>query len=237
MKRNLMIKRYSVERDNGTKNMVNDKSYFGTILIDIEDEIKIDNLSIQYTDIDGYQNYDISNINTIENQTLVNLNDIKNENHTIQPLQSQEIFNVTDNTIWVINIKIKEILRKYLFAKIKESRTFKTLKKENTRKKNINTAIYEYIDQNIMDRYEIKNIELYIKYISLRSSNIFNNSIQWDPIFNDGIYNKLNFVNNYNMIKKDQFENLTPIKIIYNQNKKSTDYKFDYYFNINYKKI
>lgn len=234
MKRNLLIKRYLTEFDNGTKNMKSVKCYFGTNLIDIEDTITIDNLSIIYKDNDGYQNYE-NNIN--ETEKLINLTNLKNNNHSIK-IQTQDNFNIENNTKWSIDINIKNILIDYLFGKIKEVRTFKTIKKEDTKKNDINLTIYDFINFNILNRYKLNKIDLFIKYSELKSNNIFNKSLfKYNPIFDGSIFNQNYIVNDYNLLKKDEFENLTPIKILYNQNKKSNDFKFDYYFNIIYEKI
>lgn len=237
MKNNLMIKRYRVEEDHGTKNMKTIKSFLGTKLIDIEDSIIIDNRAIQYTDIDEYQNYDTTNLGTNENETLIDLTELKTTYHTIK-LQTQDMFNIENNTKWEISIDIKSILKEYLFAKIKEARTFKTIKLDDTKNKSVNNSIYNFITYNILNRYELDNIELYIKYSSLMTSNIFNRTlVQYDPLFVETAYVNDYLVYDYGLVKNDQFENLTPIKLLYNQTKKSNEYRFDYYFNVNYKKI
>ena len=71
-----MIKKYIVESDNGTKNMKTIKSFFGTKLIDIEDSIIIDNKSIRYSDISGYQYFNIEYLGATENEQLIDLTDL-----------------------------------------------------------------------------------------------------------------------------------------------------------------
>jgi hypothetical protein len=233
MKDNLMIKQYNVIYDNGTKNMKTSKSFFGTKLIDIEDSITIDNISIKYTDIYGYQYF---NTNPIEKETILNLSELKKRNHQIK-LQTQNDFNISNNTIWEIIINIEEILRQYLFFKIKESRTFKTVKQEHTKNNDINLSIYDFINFNILNKYKIDHVDFYIKYKSILNNNKFDKSVQYDPIFDNTILKSENLIKNYTFIKKDEFDNLSNIKIIYNQIKNSLEYKFDYYFNLIYKRI
>jgi hypothetical protein len=235
MKNNLMLKRYTVEYDNGTKNMNNFKSYFGSNLIDIEDIINIDNNTIQYSDENDYQYYD--NTNTNETNKNLNLTTLKDEYHTLS-IQTQDIYNIQNNTKWNIDIDIKSILKEYLFARIKENRTFKTVNKGDTKNKDINDSIYNFITYNIINRYEFYSLNLYVKYNKLRTTNIFNtNSTQYNNIYNSNIYDDENEITSFNLIKKNQFENLSKIKIQFNQIKSSTEYNFDYYFNINFKKI
>jgi len=237
MKNNLMIKKYNVEYDNGTKNMKTVKSFFGTKLINIENNIIIDNNSIQYTDFDGYQNYNIDNVRTNETEILIDLTDIKSENH-IMSTQTQDIFTMENNTKWEIVINIKKILREYLFAKIKESRTFKTLNAINTKSNDINLSIYDFINLNVINKYELSNIDLYLRYESLNTNNIFNTDlVQYDPVFDETLYDNINLITDYTLIKNDQFENLKPVQILYNQIKKSNEYRFNYYFNLNFERI
>ena len=237
MKSNLMIKKYNIEYDNGTKNMKTVKTFFGTKLIDIEDAIIVGNNSIQYTDNNGYQNYNITNVETKEIETLVDLTVLKLDNHTIET-QTQDIFSMENNTKWKIDIDIKKILREYLFAKIKNARTFKTLKVANTKDNNINLSIYDFINLNILNRYSLSTIDFYLTYETLNTNNIFNtNLVQYNPTFDETLFDDSNLITDYTLIKKDQFENLTPIQLMYNQIKKSSEYRFNYYFNINFKRI
>jgi len=237
MKSNLMIKKYNVEYDNGTKNMKTVKTFFGTKLIDIEDTIIIGNDSIQYTDDNGYQNYNVTNVQTNETETLVDLTQLKLENHTIET-QTQDIVSMENNTKWKMEIDIKKILREYLFARIKKARTFKTLKAVNTKDNDINLSIYDFINLNVLNRYKLSTLDMYLNYETLNTNNIFNtNLIQYNPTFDETLFDNTNLITDYTLIKKDEFENLTPIQILYNQIKKSTEYRFNYYFNLNFERI
>jgi len=237
MKSNLMIKKYSTEFDNGTKNMNTVRTFFGTKLIDIEDDILINNLSIKYSDYNGYQKYEHETMVTTEIDKFIDLSELKKNNHDIV-LQTQDMFNIENNTKWVFNIDVRYILKEYLFGKIKESRSFKSIRSENTLNNDINDSIYTFIENNIIDRYSMDRVELYIKYDKLKSHNIFNKSLlQYDPEFDESVYNMENIITNFSLIKSDQFENLVPIRIMYNQTERSDEFKFNYYFDIRYKRI
>jgi len=234
MKDNLMIKKYNVVYDNGTKNMKTNKSFFGTKLIDIEDNIIINNISIKYSDYFGYQYY---NPNPKESEKTLNLSNLKKTNHSIN-IQTQNNFNLENNTIWVIKINIIEILKQYLFAKIKESRTFKTIKPENTKDNAINLSIYHFIESNILSKYTLDKVDLFIKYNNILNNNIFDNSIKYNPIYDDTLNNENLLKNNdFTIFKNDEIENLTPVKLIYNQTKNSNEWNFNYYFNLIFKRI
>jgi len=237
MKSNLLLKRYLTETDNGTKNMNTVRSFFGTKLIDIEDNITINNISLKYTDYSGYQNYDEKVLGTYETEKTIDLTKLKTDNHTII-LQTQDMFNIENNTKWTIEIDVREILKEYLFGKLKEARTFRSIKTENTLNSDINDSIYMFIENNIMDRYETDRVELYIKYDTLLSHDVFNKDLlQFTPTFKETVYKSEYIIKDFSLIKTDQFENLTPIKLSYSQTKKSSEFKFDYYFDIKFKKI
>jgi len=244
MKNDLILKRYNKETDNGTKNMNEVRSFFGSKLIDIEDTIIIDNKSIQYTELqdsvnDGFQYYDNKSFGTLEVPILRNLSDLKEQYHTIKIL-NQNIQDLENNTKWNIEIDIKKILKDYLFVKIKEARSFKSIKKINTKNRGgINLNVYKFIDYNVLNRYEFDKIDFYVKYENiLNKSTMFQQLLtQYNCQYDDKLFDSVNIVKDYSLSRIDQFENLSKLKIVYNQTKSSIDYKFNYYFNIFYKKI
>lgn len=247
MKDSLIINEYQTEQVAGTLNLTEEKSFFGSKAMDIEDNIHITDKSIQYFEVlksgstidrlnNGYQYYDI---NTIEESFIVlDIIDSKLKYHKIDKIVQNER-DKKINTRWEINIIIKDILKEYLFSRIKESRVFKSMSYERFNNNDINESIYEYISSNLLDRYELENIELYVKYINLKDNVIYSNLAikQYDPIFNQSIEQDEYKVSNAN-IKIDLYlDKLAPIKINYYQTKSSVDYKFDYYYNLHFKKI
>lgn len=238
----MMLKKYIKVYDRGTMNMKERKSFFGSKMMDIEDDIIIDNRSIQYSEVTstdnyGYQYFDVALSETEDNITN-SLNDLKKKYHTIST-QTQDLFNLKYNTKWVIDVDAQNILRDYLFYKIKEARSFKTIKRENTKRKDINLSIYDYVDYNIIDRYMLTSVDLYINYLDIvtDSSVVKPNIKQYDIQFDDGIYDSSYYVKDFNLIKNDNIESLGNIKIIYSQIKNSDRYRMDYYFNLVYQKI
>ena len=101
---------------------------------------------------------------------------------------------------------------------------------------NINNAIYEYITYNIFSRYRLEKIDFYVGYYNIQQQTIYDNVLlQYNPTFNPDVYKKENLSNmsvvGYNPYKFDT------ITIQYNQSKPSTQYSFDYYFDLNFTKI
>lgn len=247
MKDNIQLKKFQTEYVNGTLNIKNQKTFLGSVLMEIEDSITIDNSSIQYyqykiTDDNenlsmgkGYQSFD-KNIDTEFN--LLELYKLKNNNHVIE-LVNQTESDMNYNTKWKISINTKNILLEYIFAKIKEQRIFKCMKNDNFINKNINKSIYNYIIYNILERYEVDRIDVYIKYYDINKSDRFNQQTlkRYNPVYDLGIYDEQYLAKNINIERMSTTDTLSDIYINYSQTKPSTDYVFYYYFNIIYKKI
>jgi hypothetical protein len=154
-------------------------------------------------------------------------------------LYQQSPFQLSTNTNWEFDIDIKNILREYLFLKIKNRRTFKCIRGNYFKNGNINLAVYEYIDKNLLNRYNFNGVDFYIKYFDLKTNKIFyvETLTKLNPIFDINVYDSINLNKEINVLSRDNFENLKDLTIRYNQTKPSDQYKFNYYFNIYYKKI
>jgi hypothetical protein len=247
MKNSLIIKKYDVVAENGVKSAKDIKCFFGSKLIDIEDIIYVNNNSILYSEVvdkiniknDHYQNFD-NNIVQPETNILKSLDDVKYENHSIDIYTQNDpkLDSINKNFEWIFIIDAKNILKEYLFLRLKESRSFKTIKSDDLIERNINSYIYNYIDTNLLNRYNILDVTFYISYFDVISdSNIYSKQYLKSPNFNKTIFKDSNMVKNINIITPDYLNNLDKVKIIFNQTKDYNRYKFDYYFTISYKKI
>jgi len=242
MKDNLELKKFEKEYVNGTYNLIEQKVFFNSKIMDIEDEIIIDNKSIQYYQIIdnnddfgfGYQYYTKISKEKFEFLDVIVL---KKSNHSITLLQQDDVDKMY-NTKWSININSRNILREYLFAKVKEYRTFKTLKSSDFLNKNINASIYDYINNNILDRYMVSKTNLYIKYVNITDNSVISETIkQYNPKYDHSVKNDINYVKNANTLQSNTADVLSDIIINYSQTKPSTEYKFDYYYEIIFNKI
>jgi len=247
MKSNLIIRKYETVPTNGTRSATEIKSFFGSKLIDIEDQIYINDMSIQYSEIvdkvniqnDHYQYYD-TNILHPEINITRGLDDIKYENHSIDIYSQNETTSDKNlNFEWIIIINAKNILREYLFLRLKENRVFKTVRSEDLVERNIDTYINNYIDVNMLNRYNISELVFYANYFDVvNSATIFDkNQALKRPNFNKSVFSVKYRIPNVNIITPDYLSNLDTVKIIYNQTKDVSQFKFDYYFTISYKKI
>jgi len=254
MKETLILKKFVKENVNGTFNLLEENSFFGSKIMELEDEVIVDDKSIQYfqyyyTSTDpndttgqtlmknnGYQYYNLNSM--YETFFILDSVDLKYQNHTIRKA-TQTTRDEKYNTKWFIDVDIKQILRNYLFAKIKERRTFKCITYDKFINNDINTSIYNYIDLNLLDRFAFDYIDFYIKYIDIKNNTIWSNSTlkQFDPQFRSDIELVANKNTSANVEISNFIDPLANLKINYFQTKPSTDYKFDYYFNIYFKKI
>lgn len=245
MKSDLLIKKFDTEYVVGTRTPIEIKSFFGGKLIDIEDEIIVNNISIQYSEVvdkvnlqfDHYQNYDTKNSTISETIFLKSLDDIKLANHSVDIYSQLE--KQYSNFEWAFVIDTRNILKEYLFLKLKQSRVFKCIKSSDLVEKNINDFIYNYITNNLLNRYNLYRIDFFVEYFNISEvSNLYDkNKLIKNPNFNKNVFFLENITKNLNIITPDYLSNLDPVKMIFNQTKDYTQYKFDYYFTVIYKKI
>ena len=235
-----MLKKFTRNAIPGTMNQQELRTFFGGKVLYSEDNIYINNDSIAFSQVTneynyGYQYYDYSNITNWETELYENLTDLKANNQSIS-LFSQNALSLANNTIWQININGSTILRDYLFFKIKEQRVFKKVHSDEVYSNNINNAIYEYVNYNIFSRYRLDKIDFYVNYYDIQKQSIYDTiKLQYNPNFNIDVYKKEN-LSNMNVVGYDPYK-FDTIIIQYNQSKPSTQYSFDYYFDLNFTKI
>jgi hypothetical protein len=241
MKSNLILKKFSVNSVPGTMSQKELRTFFGGKIIYSEDNISVNDDSIKYSQVvsdynNGYQYYDINTIpGGWETDFNENLTDLKNKNQNIT-LYNQTASEVNNNTRWQINISASNILRDYLFYKIKEQRVFKVIKENDIYSNNINNAIYEYINKNIFSRYRLNKVIFYVSYYDIQQQTVYNPiSLQYNPKFDVSVYTAANITNiNISGYDPYKFDNVT---ILYNQSKPSDQFGFNYYFDLNFTKI
>lgn len=229
MRRSYISPEYQNKAVQGTLNMLEESTFFGAKMLEVEDSIKVENQDIiYYQTIDGEQ-IDFS-IESSSTSYVYSSSIDKSRNHTLIIDPTQAKYQLDSNTRWILNIELNTILTNYLFAILKKYRTFEGVKNDTTKYNDVNVAILNYIQYNVLNRYKYSGIELYVNYIDLRDQNI----LKYNNIWSDKIIN-----NNYKLIKLQsdlQFDG-SSIKISFNQEKPSSDYKFEYYFNILFEKI
>ena len=228
MRRNYISPEYEYVKRNGSMNMIEQTSFFGSKMIDISDLLFISNENIIY-----YQSANKEQLNfSLENglsPILYSSFDDKKNNHSIKIDESQNSIQYESNTKWIITIDVKKILINYLFATLKKYRTFEGIKNNMTIYNNVDTAIYEYISKNILNRYRYKSIDFFVDYVSFLSDG----SMRYKNTFLE-ITNSPNITNKIQVMVSDNQETVT---LIFNQEKPSGLYNYNYYFNLHFEKI
>lgn len=233
MKSDLIILKYKTENVIGTKSSYDTKTFFGSKMIDIEDSIMIDNSYIQYSEVydisdkknNGFQYY--IDVDNLEKQYLIYLDDLKNSNSSIS-LVSQPLIDLSINTQWLLKINWKNILIEYLFYRLKESRVFKSIKYTDLLTENINYFIHKYIENNLINRYQFTNIDLYIEYSDLdQQDKDIDAKLSYNPIYDPSIKSSVNVISNVNLT-----ELIDTLNINYKQTDSSKNKMFKYYFDL-----
>jgi hypothetical protein len=229
MRRSYISPEYTKLNVYGTYNMVEESNFFSAKMIDIENDIYIQKQDVVY-----YQNLigeqlDISVESSIGSYVFSSINS-KLDNHTLVIDETQSEFQRNKNTKWILQVDLKSILSNYIFASIKKARSFDGVKENMTRYDNVNVAIERYIEFNILDRYKLSELELFIQYRSLRNQSILRFKNDWNP----------NIELEVNRFKKLQTEtNIdgSSIKILFNQEQESTQFSYEYFYNLSFVKI
>ena len=238
MKSDLIISRYKTEKIIGTKSSFDARTFFGSKMIDIEDSILVDDSKIQYSEVfdtenkrnNGYQYY--IDVDYTEKIYLVNLFDVKDTYHTTS-LASQSDSNLRTNTQWDILVNWVDVLVEYIYLKLKEARTFKTITHQNVLSENINLYIRKYIENNLISRYQFDSIDFYVKYYDLDDGDEDKDpNLIFNPVFDASIQSDENRVKNVNITVFPQI-----LDIQYKQTESSQLKKLHYYFNFNIIKV
>lgn len=229
MRRSYISPEYQTKAVYGTLNMLEESTFFGAKMLEIEDSITIDTLDIIYYQNQNGEQLDLSIESSFASIVYSSSLD-KQKNHTLVLDPSQPKYQLDNNTRWILTIDLKTIITDYLFATLKKFRTFEGIKNDMNIYANTDTAIKSYINYNILNRYRYKSIQLYVNYVDLRNQSTLRYNNNWDK----------NSINTSNLLTKLQTEtefDESSIKVTFNQEKPSSTYRFDYYFNILFEKI
>jgi hypothetical protein len=229
MRRSYISPEYTESSIYGTFNMVEESNFFGAKMLEVEDNINISNQNIIYYQKSTGEQVDISIESSLTSQVYSASDNMKlYQTLVLDPTQLN--YQKDGNTKWVLTVDLKDILTDYLFAVMKRYRTFEGISNNLTRTNDVNTAIKQYISNNVLNRYKFSKLDLYVSYKDLMQQNVLRYKNTWNP----------NIVSDANLLKKAQ-KDLTfdesELKIFFSQEKSSSQYNFDYYFNILFEKI
>jgi len=213
----------------GTYNMEEESSFFGSKMLEIEDSISILSDNILY-----YQNLKSEQMDESKEKDLpavvYSATDDKNSNHTLVIDESQTDEQKETYTKWILTIDLQTILKNFVFANLKKERTFDGVSNSMTVNRNVDFAIRDYIERNVINRYKLSKVELFLVPVDLLTLFSLKYENKWD--FNIG-------VDEYKFTK---FSSVTDfryrdVKIYFNQELPASQYAFRYYYNIYYEKL
>lgn len=212
----------------GTFNMIEESNFFSSKMLEIEDFIDIAKQDIIY-----YQKVTGEQLDLAVETTLTSLvyssSTNKLNNHTLVIDESQPVYQLSKNTRWILDIDLNTIFSDYIFATLKKYRTFEGLKNQMTLEKDVNVAMRKYISNNIRNRYKLTKVDLYVNYKDLRSQNL----LKWKNSWNSSLTEETKM----KKVQSETASDESKIKIIFEQDKPSETYNFDYYFDISFEKL
>lgn len=252
MRKSFLTKEYSIEPINGTFNMKEQKAFFSSKILEIEDTMYVGDNNISWNESsDNTQGIRLEDVTKTFNSELVKLN-----NHTIRFYPNQTEQQKKEFTTWEFKFNIREIINQYLFTQLKSNRTFNGIDNSKTIRNSIDTAINSYIKENVFNRIKFYNIVLYVQYYKIGEEQGYldenNNKViglQYDNKFRSGIITpnpnsgedstlyQIRIRNHRDNIKVKNFQltidpNQDVATVIYKQTQSSLNYKFDYYYDV-----
>ena len=213
----------------GTFNMVEESNFFGAKMLEIEDYIYIDIQNIIYYQNNNGEQIDLASEQTLESN-VYSSSSSKDLYKSLILDESQSSYVKDNSTRWILNVNLRSILVDFLYAELKRYRTFEGIKNTMTVNNDVNSSLKKYITENVINRYKFSRIDLYIEYKDMRSNSLLRFKNNWDNL----AYNQ------QNQFKKIQTETQfdgSSIRVMFNQEKPSTLYNFNYYFNVLFEKI
>lgn len=224
MRRSYISPEFSKTNVFGSFNSFEESNFFGSKMLEIEDIIEIKDQNIIYYQNSKNEQIDI-NVESTQNSTIYSSFDTKQLNHKLIIDESQPINQKKKKTRWLIDIDTNTILTEFIFANIKKERTFQSLTSDMVVSKDVNVYIRNYIQNNVLDRYRLIGIDLFIDYLDINS----NGNLLYKNIFDKRTFNRFD---------KFRLETKTNnITLTFDQEKDSDQFSFKYFFNLRFEKI
>jgi hypothetical protein len=250
MKKNFITKEYSIEPIAGTLNMKEGRTFFTSKILELEDIISIDENDIIWNEsIDKTQGLGVDS----ENKILDTFT-LKSQSHTLRIYPNQTDQDKLEFTRWEFTFDLNTSIRQYLFAQLKKNKTFSGISNDKTRFNDIDRSIMDYIDYNIIPRIKFDTIELFVQYYKIGSKQENGEiALQYQNKFREDLIVPIPLAGETNaqyqnrviaykkQIKSTNFQmttnsSQTTATVLYKATESSLNSKFDYYFNIIYKK-
>jgi hypothetical protein len=243
MRRTYISPEFDHLRVNGTFNMLEESTFFGSKMLEIEDIISIENQSLVYFESVSKEQIDIT-VESLLQPVSYSTSEDKFLNHRLRIDESQSNQQKETTTRYILEIDLEAILTNFIFATLKRWRTFEGVRNNMTKDNDVNFAIRDYIIKNVLDRYRLTKIDLYLNYVSIQNRNSLKFNNIWagktdtltgrSSIIPDDIISEQFNLKKFTVETEFDYSKST---ITFNQEKKSNEFCFDYFFNIYYQKI
>jgi len=217
------------QKVNGTFNMVEHSSFFGSKMLEIDDSISIKNDNIIYYEQSNGEQLD-ANVESALPQIVYNAVDDKRNNQILKLDDAQTDEQKQGNARWILDIQIQSVLRDYIFATMKKWRTFEGVKNNMTISNNVDSAIKEYIDKNVLNRYKFSKIEFFLQSVDLISVGGLKYNNQYDPTIESS-------TTLYTKFSTETDANDLDIRLKFYQELPANLNAFKYYFNLYFEKL
>lgn len=248
MRKNFLTKEYSLEQRPGTLSMLEKRNFYGSKILEIPAIMTVDEVNVVWSESSDQT----QGINIDDQTRVLDVNDLKKTNHTIVRTPQQSLKDIKEYTNYQFTINVETIITEWIFAQLKKSSTFANIKNSETKNNDIDSAINDYINFNVLPRIKFNTVNLYVRYFpigSLDENGIV--SLQYDIRYSEKIIvptsisgessdqfqarslvykNSLKVVN-YD-ISLDAFNKVATLN--YKQVQSSQFYKYNYYFDVVY---
>jgi hypothetical protein len=225
----------------GTFNMQEESSIFASKMLEIEDMLEIHDQSLVYFQNSGGEQLDLIVESSLPFISYSSSTD-KLLNHVLKIDESQTESQRLNKTRWIIEIDLRTILINYIFATLKRWRTFEGVRNSMVKSGDVSFAIKEYVIKNVLDRYRLSKIELFLNYVPIQNQNSLRFNSLWasetnqfrSSILISDIVNESNKLRSFQTMTEFDFSKTT---LTFSQEKSSSEFCFDYYFKLFYEKI
>lgn len=241
MRRSYISPEFNYKKIWGTFNMLEESTSFSSKMLEIEDSIVISNDSLVYFQSTDGEQLDLDIETAIPSVSYSETEDLR-LNHTLEIDNNQPNSKRDTTTQYILRIDLETILKNYLFATLKRWRTFEGVRNSMVKSGDVDFAIQEYIVKNVLDRYKLERVEIYLNYVDIKNQGI----LRFDNLWAGTSSNYRNSILPTNILidrfRLRSFQSETSFDyssttITFSQEKKSSEFCFDYYFKLFFEKI
>lgn len=229
MRRTYISPEYQYQKVYGTFNMVEHSSFFGSKMLEIEDSISIKNDNIIYYQLENGVQLDAASEERLD-QIVYNAILDKGSNHKLFIDDSQSESDKDGKARWILDIKLKDILKNYIFSTMKKYRTFEGVTNDMTVNNSVNASMRGYIDKNVLNRYKFTRVEFFLQSVDLLTIG----GLKYGNKYDSNVESSSNI---YTKFQSETDANDVDIRLTFYQDKPATRYAFNYYFNIYFEKL